>query len=112
MAKAKEEITAVKLCDDKDFSQIEAGVRYAFSRPSTAAKATIAFLDKLRASGGGGAVTVDNSAVEELKAEFDQAIIMVAERTSKKSEELEAKISAMEVTIAELQVELTKLKKA
>lgn len=91
MAKAKEETkNAVQLCDDKDFSQIEAGVRYAFSRPSTAAKAMITFLDKLRTPGGGGAVTVDNSAVEEL----------------------ETKISAMEVTIAELQVELTKLKKA
>lgn len=90
MAKAKEETTdAVQLCDDKDFSQIEAGVRYAFSRPSTAAKAMIALLDKLRTPGGVAPV-VDDSAVKAL----------------------ETKISAMEVTIAELQVELTKLKKA
>lgn len=91
MAKAKEETkkTPALLCDDKDFSQIEAGIRFAFSRPSTAAKATIAFLDKLRTLGGAAPV-VDDSAVKEL----------------------ESKVSAMEVTIAELKVELNKLKKA
>jgi hypothetical protein len=77
-----------ELCSDRDFNQIEAGIRRQFIYPSSGAKAFIDFLAKLR-TGTGGTTTIVK----------DEAL-------AKKVTELESTVSALQVELAELKLKL------